>query len=352
MTWVRFGFFAAAGLQIAALFLDRRLVPYCGTFAMAGLLAMALTSPNPAGTRRWTRHAAVGGLALLTLTAFLSDIYAAGYGWPVAFAGGDGGAAMLEPMVVAVGGAALAAAVLGRAGPLIRWRHVPAGLFALVLLVWIGDEALQPSVSDWEVPADVRVRFMVLIPIGLVIAALGLAINAGLVSRGGLRSAAAGLGVVTALALSGLSAVESNELLAPRFDEAAKRASEISIHGPRATLESLVYIDSFTSAQADEFYAADINSWEVKPDNRYLYSADVRRPAPEPEPDTGIEAVAGPPSGITNPWEGGVDWTRSQPALEATLILTGLVALVTALFRIDPDHPADGISRSHLGDLV
>ncbi|MEV6601883.1 hypothetical protein AB0M36_34255 [Actinoplanes sp. NPDC051346] len=72
MTLIRFAFFASAGLQTTALFLDRRLVPYCGTFAMAALLAMALSSPNPAGVRRWTRHAAIAGLSLLTLIALLS----------------------------------------------------------------------------------------------------------------------------------------------------------------------------------------------------------------------------------------------------------------------------------------
>ena len=79
-TWVRLTFVAATGLQVATIFLDHRLMPYCGTVAMAALLAMALSSPPPA-IRRWTHHAALVGLVVLTVVAYLADRRTSGYGW-------------------------------------------------------------------------------------------------------------------------------------------------------------------------------------------------------------------------------------------------------------------------------
>ncbi|MEV6601884.1 hypothetical protein AB0M36_34260 [Actinoplanes sp. NPDC051346] len=209
--------------------------------------------------------------------------------------------------------AALAAAVLGRADRLLTWRHVPAGLLALFLLLRIGYQALQPPLSEWEAPPDVRVRFMALIPIALVLAALGLAMNAGLASRGRLRSAGAGLAVVMALTLFSLTEVANNEMLKPRFDAAAQHEWETTIHVPRLQLTDVTYVAPGTP-----------NLFHSLP--------------PKPVRDTSIDAVAAPPSGLTSPWEGTIDWQRSRPALVAALILAGLAALVTSLFRVGRDH--------------
>ncbi|GAB1644683.1 hypothetical protein KRMM14A1259_51060 [Krasilnikovia sp. MM14-A1259] len=337
--WLRLGFFAAAGLQVTALFLDYRLAPYCGSFAMAALLAMGvadlvqlgplgLASPGP---RRWTRHAALAGLALLTLTAFLVDRRTGGYGWPAEFATGLGydWADMTEPALLTTGAAALAAAVLGRAGSLLRWRHVPAALLAVVFVLLIAAHVADPAVhpvklDPWTRPPDLAPRLLTLVPAAIVVAALGLAANAVLLAGGVRRQACAGIFAIMTLTMAGLNYMEDNHVMEPEFDFAVWQT-----YHPAEAAELRMPI-----RLSPAFLPPGPTPEDVKavPSRGFFGVGPGILVAPAPEEKSDITAVPGPPSWTLNPWEGDTDWARAFPALGATLLLAGLVALVTALF--------------------
>ncbi|MFI5490985.1 hypothetical protein [Actinoplanes sp. NPDC051859] len=309
LRWVRYAFFAAAGLQVLGLFLDRNLMPYAGTGAMAALLAAALLSANPPGVPRWTRSAALSGLSLLTLTAFLADLYGDGYGWPTAYGQGEGLGAMLEPVLLAASAAALGAAVLGRAGRALRWRHLPAGIVALTFVLWVVGAAQYGGAST-----DSRIRVMVLVPAALAIACAGMAANAGLWSRGRLRTAGAGLGVVVALALGGLLTLEQNELLRPPADPAAE------------TLRT----DTYQHLVIDDVGPLYYRTYS---DDYGMFDYGDTDPAAAVVVE--IPVVTEVPIDLTNPWETETDWSRAAPALQSGLVFAGLVLLVVSLFRLE-----------------
>ncbi|MFD1374329.1 hypothetical protein [Actinoplanes sichuanensis] len=336
-------FVLAAGLQVAAVFFDYRLVPYCGAIAMSALFALAALSPAPA-PRRWTHHTALTGLALLTAAAFLADHRTGGFGWSTEVAGGDwgesrfktpGSALVVEAVLVVAGAAALAAAVLGRVERLLKWRHLPGALIGLFFLALGVDVATSPPLflGD-DIPADPRIRLLVLMPVSLAIAALCVAANAALTTRGMLRPAAAGLLAIIALALIGFNCLSRIEPLQPTEDPvvAEQRRARTEETMAHIDVDALLRAaDTSSRVRQDAQPEQEEFGWlppPTAPEARArALSQDVRR-------DSGIAAVPYPPS-----WSAGeADWTRARPAITTALILGGLVLLVMSLFRL-PESP-------------
>ncbi|MFI5935197.1 hypothetical protein [Actinoplanes sp. NPDC051494] len=157
-------FLTTAGLQVAGLFLDRRLIPWAGTAAIAALLAVAWMSPAlPGSGPRWSRWTALGGLALLTVTAGVVDARTDGYGWPAELTEGDAGSQLVEAALVTVAGREPANVEMnvdvarirvageahgGRTGTAVAWAGVAAApragaLPADVPAIWGED-------TDWK----------------------------------------------------------------------------------------------------------------------------------------------------------------------------------------------------------
>ncbi|MGE6955112.1 hypothetical protein, partial [Staphylococcus capitis] len=276
----------------------------------------------------------------LTLTAFLVDRRSDGYGWPAEFAAGQGysWADMTEPALLTTGAAALAAAVLGRTGRLLRWRHVPAVLLAVIFVLLIAAHVADPAVhpvklDPWTRPPDLAPRLLTLLPVAIVVAVLGLAANAVLMSGGKRRQACAGIVAIMTLAMAGLNHMEDNHVMEPEFDYAVWQTYHPA---EAAALRMPIRLSpTFLSpGPAPE----DV---EGVPSRGFFGIGPGILIAPAPEEKSDIKAVSGPPSWTLNPWEGDTDWARALPALGATLLLTGLVALVMALFptrqhRLDP----------------
>ena len=371
--WVRLTFLAAAGLQVATIFLDFRLMPYCGTIAMAALLAMALSSLGQAPARRRTRHPAVAGLTLLTVAALLADYRTGGYGWSTEVAGGDSfstlfgrpgsGPQAVEAVLLLAGAAALAAAVLGGAERLLRWWHIPGMLIGLVVLAAAADRAIHPRLLfSLETRIDLRLRLLVFIPAALVIAVLLLATNAALASRGALRLAGAGLLAVVALASIGFRCLAEIEPLQPHSDPFVAEI-QLKTTLPAIDMQALLAAAALSRSRAVTTFSGAppiISSQEAEAkvnQNNFPLATSVaawsRALAPDASRESGVEAVPYPPS-----WTGdGTDWARSRPALKATLIAAGLLALVMSLFPIPADPgpgriPADpGPHRSRVTRL-
>jgi len=326
--WLLRAFVVAAAVQVSGLFLDRQLLPYSGTVALGALLAFAMASPSRPGARRWPRRAALASLALLALTAGLVDARTGGYGWPAEFAAGRGGSGLVEAGLLTAATAAVAAAVLGHAGRLLRWRHIPAVLVALLVLVPFGTMALDPVTMPGETPPNRALRGAVLLLPTLSIVLVCLAVSAALASRRLGRWAAAGLFPILVLAAGALLATSRNDLVSARDDPAAVKAWFVP--GP-----TQIGIDHYEVAavRADPgFLEAQVRA---QADSNLNPSAIVTRPAPPPE-RSDIPAVPGTPAWPTSLWQGDIDWARSLPALWAELLLFGLVTLVTSLFRADP----------------
>ncbi|GAB1642335.1 hypothetical protein [Krasilnikovia sp. MM14-A1259] len=361
MRWLRLVFLVAAGLQVATIFLDDKLVPYCGTIAVAALLAMALSSPSQALKRPWTRRSALAGLTMLTVAAALSDHRTGGYGWSTDVAGGNRysipfgtkshGPHAVEAVLLVAGVAALAASVLGRAERLLRWWHIPGALLGLLNIAGFVDTALHPRVFDYQIPPDLRLRFLVLLPVGLVSAALWLAANVALASRGPLRLAGAGLLAVFALAVTGYQCLSVFEPIQARSDPVAEERRWEETWRPldSETIKALALRrradsdpaflqggDDSRRASATTFGAPTATSSEEFEAERLKHlgprspeEARSQALAEDAHRESGIVAVPYPPS-----WTGdGTDWARSRPAINATFIAAGLVALVMALFQ-------------------
>ncbi|WP_199517148.1 hypothetical protein [Nucisporomicrobium flavum] len=320
--WLRLCFLAASGLQVAALFLDRRLVPYSGTVAMAALFALAASGPDPSdrldpdprGPRRWTHRAALTGLALLTLTAFLVDHRTGGYGWPAEFAAGYGyhWADMTEPALLTAAGAALAAAVLGRTGSPWRWRNVPAALLAALYVFAVAEFMVRPRIiSGWMRPPALVPQVPILLTAAVVVAALVMAANAALVSGRVRRQASAGVLAVVSMAMAGLGYISDNNVIAPTVDSAVWQKYQPDVPA----------------------YGVSDARWSPPPDLAVLAAWAPAPPAPPEVRD--IEAVAGPPSWTPAVFDPETDWERAWPAVHATLLLAGLAALMMALFSRD-----------------
>ncbi|MEU4156976.1 hypothetical protein [Actinoplanes sp. NPDC026670] len=286
MSRLRLTFFVAAGLQVATIYLDHRLVPYCGTVAMAALLALAWSAPAPAG-HPWTRPAAVAGLSLLTAAAALADHRAGGYGWAMEVAAGDGlatgsgapgtAAAAIESLLVVAGGLAVVAAVLGRPGQPVRWWHLPGLLAAMALTltsVQFPNETEPRQARYDQAAAEQQSRLRIDVRF----------------------SETAGLMVETVWA--------ETRVLAPPH----------AIQRMTAT-ESLAEV--FRKVPPPEPAEARSRALE----------RDARR-------ESGLLAVPYPPSFV----EGGTDWVRAWPAIKAALLALGLFMLVMALFPLSADR--------------
>ncbi|MFI5490979.1 hypothetical protein [Actinoplanes sp. NPDC051859] len=347
LTWVRLIFLGAVGLQVATVFLDERLVPYCGTVAMVALLAMSMASPPPLTVRWWTPPVALTGLILLTVAAFLADHRTGGFGWTTDVADGDGDSLrfglpgsdshVVEAVFLVVGAAALAAAVLGRVGRLLRRQHLPGALIGVIFVAAAAVMVVKPLFADDMVSPHPLLRALVIMPAGYVVAVSCLAANAALVSRAIPRQAAAGMLAVAALAMLGLTSLEEMDSLQPRFDRSAAAALEADakrfVAGEPAErvfdippyLQKALWASEQPGLNAEEslteFYRHLPPPSTPEEAYRRAVRIDKRR-------ESGMVAVPHAPT-----WgNGDADWTRSRPALKATLIAVGLVALVSALF--------------------
>lgn len=153
-------FLAAAGLQVAGLYLDRQLVPYAGTLAMTALLSFALASPPSQHRPVLARRLGLGGLALLAITAGLVDARTGGYGWPAEIGTGRNGSAPIELNILTMSMAALVAAVIGCAGRLRRRYRVFLVLFGVLMSIHVG----QYTVQTWH-PLRSPAKHVVLTPL-------------------------------------------------------------------------------------------------------------------------------------------------------------------------------------------
>jgi hypothetical protein len=316
---VSWAFLGVAGLHVAGLFLDRRLLPYGATLAIVMLMAVVLVRPPGTGRHRWSRRLAVAGLGLLAASAALVDTRTGGFGRPDGLTAERDGQALAEITLLAVSASVLAAAVLCRAGRLMRLRHLPSGVFGLIVLAILGGVALYPSVSPGEKPPDLRLRTAVLILLAIAVILVVLAANAALFSRPGLRLAAAGLLPLLALTLSVLPMALRNDLISPQRDPD--------------------YRPSVTN-ERERFYIATVEFGAAPMEPPPLAFPDPALtgrfpPAPPArvaaEEDAGIAAVPGPPDWSGSVWEGPIGWSRSVPALAAAAFLLGLAAFAGSL---------------------
>ncbi|GAA2688838.1 hypothetical protein [Actinoplanes palleronii] len=145
--WAARWLVALTGVLVAGLLLlGRAPFRYCGTLAVAVLLAYAI------GQTTWTRPQqwAISGLALLTLDASLVDADSGGRGWPADILGGDGPLAPLRDWLLTAGGFALAVALLFSATRAARWLLAGAAVLAVVAT---GSTWFMTTISR---PAEVR----------------------------------------------------------------------------------------------------------------------------------------------------------------------------------------------------
>lgn len=321
MSWA---FLAVAGLHVAGLFLDRRLLPYGGTLAIVMLMMVVLVRPPGTGRHLWSRRLAVAGLGLLAASAALVDTRTGGFGRPAGLTAEQDGQALVEITLLAASASVLAVAVLCQVGRLMRLRHLPSGVFGLIVLVILGGVALYPAVSPREKPPDLGLRTAVLILLAVAVILPVLAANAALFSRPALLLATAGLVPLLALTLSVLPMALRNDLISPQHDpdyrpsvtteRAQIRIETVRIGEAPLPPSSVVWTDRFPAG----------------PPARVVDAA---------EEDVGIAAVSGPPEWSGSIWEGPIGWRRSVPALAAAAFLLGLAAFAGSLFsrRTDTD---------------
>ncbi|GID98205.1 hypothetical protein Adi01nite_76170 [Amorphoplanes digitatis] len=174
-------------------------------------------------------------------------------------------------------------------------------------------------------PPDLAPRLLTLLSAAVVVAALVLAANALLVSGRLRRQAGVGLFAITMLAVAGLYNLEDNKLFQPRIDNAIWN----TYHPAEAAEIRAYFVLPPLLGSAPERVRLML-SQDVADGGTGVLAALV------PEGEHGIRAVSGPPSWTFNPWEGESDWFRAIPALYATLLLAGLVTLVTAMFPPRP----------------
>jgi len=133
---VSWAFMAVAGLHVAGLFLDRRLLPYAATVAILMLMALGLLRSPESGRHRWSRRLALAGLASVAMVTGLVNARTGGFGWPAWSTAGRGGRALVEATLLAGAGSALGAAVLCRVRRLLRLWHLPAVLASAGYPCW------------------------------------------------------------------------------------------------------------------------------------------------------------------------------------------------------------------------
>jgi hypothetical protein len=176
-------FLIAVVAYVTGRWFDRTLVPLSGPVAVLALAGLVWARPLPRAAPPWTKVPLVAGLALLAVALARPD--------------GDG---LFTDGLTAAACAGIGTGVLGRAGRLVRWGILPAaGFAALVIVAGVGI-AWHPEVAEWEPQPNLYARTAIAIALATVLAVVGFAVNAALISRRAIRWAGAGLLPVLVLA--------------------------------------------------------------------------------------------------------------------------------------------------------
>lgn len=180
------------------------LIPEGTAVVLVALGGVVWTRPLPRGAVPWSRHALLGGLALLAVAQVRP-------------------APILGHALTAAGCAAIGAGVLARSGrPRGAATWVAAGL-ALLVIAGAVVEIRDPIVMPWEVAPDMTIRTAAAVGPVVAVIVVGSAVVAALARGGELRWAGVGLVPVLVLALSVLPALLSEDGLGPRPSPAIPR---------------------------------------------------------------------------------------------------------------------------------